>query len=155
MATNTNRLNILHWNIQGFKSKYQELRSIFNEKKLLVACLQETLLGDSQWQLPKNLKLEKGPFIAGHNNRGVAMVLHSALQYTRVPLRTTLETVAVTIHSGKKITICNIYLSPNSNVSKDEIHSVVQQLPRPFLLLGDFNAKHPLWDTINLTDQVK
>ncbi|MEL7079665.1 MAG: endonuclease/exonuclease/phosphatase family protein, partial [Cyanobacteria bacterium J06582_2] len=33
------------------------------------------------------------------------------------------------------------------------MHSVVQQLPRPFLLLGDFNAKHPLWDTINPTDQ--
>ncbi|MEL7079277.1 MAG: reverse transcriptase family protein [Cyanobacteria bacterium J06582_2] len=147
------KLTIIQWNIQGLRSKYDELLSLFNEKKLLVACLQETLLGDSRWQPSKKFKLERAPFFAGCNNRGVAMVLHSTLQYTKVPLQTTLEAVAITIHSGKNITICSIYLSPNSGVTKDELTDVIRQLPRPFLLLGDFNAKHPLWDGKNLEDQ--
>ena len=154
MAENENKLDKLRigqWNIQGLRSKYEELRSILNNEKLLVACLQETLLGDSTWQPPKHLKVERSPNING--GRGVAVVLHSSLQYTRLPLQTTLETVAVSIHSGRKITICSIYLSPNSNITKDELLGVIRQLPRPFLLLGDFNAKHPLWDSRNPSDQ--
>ena len=147
------KLTIAQWNIQGLRAKYEEFRSIFNKKKLFVACLQETLLGDSQWKPSKNFKMEKSPYLAGLHHRGVAMVLHSASQYTRIPLQTTLEAVAITIHSGKKISICSIYLSPNSNITKDELRSVISQLPRPFLLLGDFNAKHPLWDPKHPADQ--
>ena len=137
------KLSIAQWNIQGLRPKYEELRSIFHDKNLLVACLQETLLGDSTWQPPKTFKLEKNPNIDG--SRGVAVVLHSSLQYTRLPLRTTLEAVAVSINSGRKITVCSIYLSPNANITREELVGIIQQLPRPFLLLGDFNAKHPLW----------
>ena len=155
MATNRPRLdklNIAQWNIQGLRSKYQELRTILNEENIQVACLQETLLGDTEWQPSKQFKLEKSPHFGGNNNRGVALMLHSALQYSRINLRTTLEVVAVTIHNGKEFTIGSIYLSPNVNVPKEDLRTVIQQLPRPFLLLGDYNAKHPSWDLINPVD---
>ena len=38
-----------------------------------------------------------------------------------------------------------MYLSPNIPVTKQELHSVLSQLPRPLLLLGDMNAKHISW----------
>ena len=34
----------------------------------------------------------------------------------------------------------------------EELKSLIRQLPRPFLLLGDFNAKHPAWDFENSAD---
>ena len=79
-------------------------------------------------------------------------MVHTTLQYTRVQLFTTLEAVAVTVNSNKQYTICSIYLSPNSNIHRNEIKDLLEQLPRPFLLLGDFNAKHPMWDLTNKDD---
>jgi len=143
----------MQWNIQGFRSKYQELRTIIEEKNILIACLQETLLGDSNWQPSKQFSLEKSPHIAGDTNRGTAMLLHKSLQYSRVPLRTTIEAIAVTIYSERKITVCSIYISPNVIARKEELSRLIGQLPRPFLLLGDLNAKHPLWDFTHPADQ--
>ena len=50
-----------------------ELSSILSKKKISVACLQETLLGDSNWCPTKKYKLEKSPHIGGAQNRGVAI----------------------------------------------------------------------------------
>ena len=121
MAGNRKKLDKLHiiqWNIQGLRARYQELRSILYNNKILVACLQETLLGDSQWQPSKQFKIEKSPHLGGGSNRGVALLLHSSLQYTRIRLFTTIEAVAATVHTGKELTICSIYLSPNLNIER-------------------------------------
>ena len=79
-------------------------------------------------------------------------MLHTSLQYSRVPLNTTLEAVAVKISSSKQYTICSLYLSPNTNINKEEVRDLIRQLPHPFLLMGDFNAKHSAWDFENATD---
>ena len=146
------KLNILQWNVQGLGAKAPELSSILSKKNISVTCLQETLLGDSNWCPRKKYKLEKSPHIGGEQNRGVAILIHATLQYNRVPLHTTLEAAAVTINSTKRYTICSVYLSPNANIDMEELKSLIRQLPRPFLLLGDFNAKHPAWDFENSAD---
>ena len=87
--------------------------------------------------------MEKSPHFGGDNSRGVALLLHASVQYTRIRLHTTLEAVAVKMHSGRELTVCSLYLSLNVSITRDEIRSVVLQLPHPFLPLGDFNAKHP------------
>ena len=79
-------------------------------------------------------------------------MIHTTLQYTRVRLYTTLEAVAVTINANKQYTLCSVYLSPSANIRKEEIRALLRQLPRLSLVLGDFNAKHPLWDPINNDD---
>ena len=145
------KLNILQWNIQGIRSKYQELRTILHDEKILVACIQETLLGDTSWQPTKTYTIEKSPH-TGDQNRGVAVLCHATLKYNRVRLYTTLEAVAITIHSNKQYTICSIYISPSINIRREDILDLIKQLPQPFLLLGDFNAKHPLWDFENSED---
>ena len=146
------KLRIIQWNIQGLRAKNEELRSILWENKILIACLQETLLGDSHWQPPRHYKLERSPHFGGDNNRGVAIMLHSSLQHSRLHLNSTLEVVAATIRAQKAYTVCSIYLSPNTRINKGEIRDIIRQLPRPFILLGDFNGKHPLWDLQNPSD---
>ena len=49
---------------------------------------------------------------------------------------------------NRKYTICSIYLPPNEPVSYVELVRLLQQLPKPFLLLGDFNSRHPMWGDI-------
>ena len=82
----------------------------------------------------------------------MAILIHATLQYNRVPLHTTLEAAAVTISSIKRYTICSVYLSHNANIDMEDLKSLIRQLPRPFLLLGNFNAKHPAWDFENSVD---
>ena len=72
MATNIiklEKLNILQWNVQGLRAKALELSSILSEK-ISVACLQETLLGDSNWCPTKKYKLEKAPTLVGNRIEG-------------------------------------------------------------------------------------
>ena len=82
----------------------------------------------------------------------MAILIHATLQYNCVPLHTTLEAAAVTINSTKRYTLCSVYLSPNANIDMEELKSLIRQLPRPFLLLGDFNVKHPARDFENSAD---
>ena len=102
------KVNIIQWNIQGLRARYQELRSILYEEKISVACLQETLLGDSQWQPSRQFKLEKSPLFGGISSRGAALLIHRALQYTRTRIHTTIEAVAVTVHTGRDYHLLHI-----------------------------------------------
>ena len=62
-----------------------------------------------------------------------------------VPLISNLQVVAVKIFIGFPIIICNIYLPQNNNVSLDEINSILNQINSPFLFLGGFNARNPIF----------
>ncbi|GFY57343.1 hypothetical protein TNIN_178471 [Trichonephila inaurata madagascariensis] len=56
-----------------------------------------------------------------------------------------LQAVAVQVSIFSTVTICNIYLPPNAPLNFRELQELIDQLPSPFILLGDFNAHHLLW----------
>ena len=43
------------------------------------------------------------------------------------------------------MTICSVYLPPNRSVDVVKLRQLVKQLPKPFMLLGDFNGHHTMW----------
>ncbi|XP_055932969.1 uncharacterized protein LOC129962991 [Argiope bruennichi] len=43
------------------------------------------------------------------------------------------------------ITVCSIYLSPNVSIDQKDINSLLNELPHPLILVGDFNGHSPLW----------
>ena len=49
---------------------------------------------------------------------------------------------------SKAVTVCNIYIPPSVNVSLSDLEQLIQQLPAPFVLVGDFNAQSPLWGDV-------
>jgi hypothetical protein len=49
-------------------------------------------------------------------------------------------------------TLCNIYLPPVVPVSPADLTNLISQLPPPFILLGDFNARNILWGAVR-TDE--
>ena len=63
----------------------------------------------------------------------------------QLQLTTNLQAVAIRCQLHKLITICSLYLPPSTNIAIDEIQELISQLPPPFLLLGDFNARSPIW----------
>ena len=46
---------------------------------------------------------------------------------------------------NKVVTFCSIYLPPSDHVVKTDLINLIEQLPYPFVLLGDFNGHSPVW----------
>ena len=65
-----------------------------------------------------------------------------------ISLNTSLEAVAVQINMSRAYTICSLYLPPNSELARNQLTDLINQLPQPFLLLGDVNSRHHHWGDI-------
>ena len=56
-----------------------------------------------------------------------------------------MQAKAVSISAHKTITMCSIYLPTISILNPKEINQLVDQLPSPYILVGDVNAHIKLW----------
>ena len=149
--------NILQWNCEGIKAKFSggDILQLIKETDTTCLCLQETKLApDSKFNIKKfraylkNLNIEEGQ----HPHGGVAIFVKSHISSYQVQLTTALQAVAVSVKFHKRITLCSLYLPPAQAATKAQVQSLKRelqglfdQLPRPFIVLGDFNAHHPLW----------
>ncbi|GFT08237.1 RNA-directed DNA polymerase from mobile element jockey [Trichonephila clavipes] len=76
---------------------------------------------------------------------GVALLINHATPCCPVLIRTSIQAVAVQVSIFSTVTICNVYLPTNAPLNFRELQELIDQLPSPFILLGDFNAHHLLW----------
>ena len=53
--------------------------------------------------------------------------------------------MAARVTLNKVVTFCSIYLPPSDHVAKTDLINPIEQLPSPFVLLGDFNGHSPVW----------
>ena len=56
-----------------------------------------------------------------------------------------------TLH--RAISICNIYIPPSYSLKTKDLENIISQIPKPFILLGDFNAHNHLWGSSNITSR--
>ena len=140
---------ILQWNIRGLRANYEELLLLL-KKGTIVAGLQETLLtNESQISISgfNNLHSNKG--------RGVSLLLHNSLLYSQLILQTELDAIAAQVSLRKTVTVCTLYLSPSKTVSKTDLEGLLEQLPKPYILIGDLNGHSPRWGSDHLNPQGK
>ncbi|GFU50703.1 putative RNA-directed DNA polymerase from transposon X-element [Trichonephila clavipes] len=83
----------------------------------------------------------EGPSVSG----GVCIFTSLDVPSSALPLHTSLQAVAVRIHSTSLITVCCLYLPPNTAIHQHDLNNLVDQLPAPFIILGDFNGHSTLW----------
>ena len=147
--------SIIHWNIRGFHANYNNLSLMLGQETPAVVCLQETLLSDGKSSHVAGYKGFDSPNPVSSSKRGVSLLVHKSNLCSEVRLNTPLEAVAVMVSLNKTITVCSLYLSPSSVVSKQHLEDLISQLPRPFLLLGDLNGHSPMWGSDRLDSQGK
>ena len=80
---------------------------------------------------------------------GHAIMIRISTAHTILPPNTKLQTMACRVGITNTFTICILYLHSNEN---PPIQDLINQLPPPFLILGDINGRHPSWDG-DRTDQ--
>lgn len=140
--------DIIQWNCEGILPKKGELEKLVTEKDPVCVCLQETKLPyNATCRLPgyksflKNLEVLDG----GNAHGGVAVLVRRGVSAFAVDLNTRLQAVAVSVKLRKRITVCSLYLPPGEVIQRRQLEGLITQLPEPFLLLGDFNARSKLW----------
>ena len=139
---------ILQWNLRGIRARTQDLRLLLHETNPSFICLQELKLPDSEAnfaihhsyhthiRLPEENAVPKG---------GVLVAVRKTIPHSAVQLNTPLQAVAVHLHEGPLRSISSIYLPPGDNITINQIQQLIDQLPKPTLLSGDFNAHNPMW----------
>ena len=121
---------------------------LINDIYLVAICLQETMLNVNT-PCPReysSYRTKYDPEIG--SNGGCLIYVRNDIPQIPLILNTSLQSVAVQIAVQRKYTLCSIYLPPNDHVSYEELIRLIHQLPKPFLLLGDFNSRHPMWGDI-------
>ena len=133
--------SFIHWNIKGVNSNFEDLKLLTNIYHPKILGLQETLCDTFTLAGYSILHKRDNP-----GDRGVSLMIENSIVSSEVVLQTDLEALATRATVGKKTyTFCNLYLSPSKTYSKVRIEHLLDQLPRPAVLMGDFNAHHPLW----------
>ena len=159
--------DILQWNCKGLRAHAEELKVLIHDFNPGIICLQETMLGDSifnpgiiclQETMVGDSIFNPGLNYNGFNSLpptgegahgGVPIIIHKSLQHSP------LQAVALSVLLNRKISVCSLYLPPSLDFDLHDLQSLVDQLPVPFLLLGDFNAHHSLWGSENLDNKGK
>ncbi|GFW75431.1 probable RNA-directed DNA polymerase from transposon X-element [Trichonephila clavipes] len=117
-----------------------------NEHLPVCVALQETLLKPSCTSNIQGYSILRKDCNTGERAcGGVALLIKHATPFSPVLIHTSLQAVAVQVSIFSTVTICNVYLPPNVPLNFRELQELIDQLPSPIILLGDFNAHHLLW----------
>ena len=94
--------------------------------------------------IPLNI-LTKNSALNDRATGGVAQLINKSHLFSEVHLNTPLPAVAARVTLNKVVTFCSIHLPPSDHVAKTDLINLIEQLPSPFVLLGDFNGHSPVW----------
>lgn len=139
---------ILQWNCNGLYNNIAELKKIINELEPTVICIQETHLKNFQTPSLRGYTIYNKNSTHQRARGGVLIAIKNNIFVTEINLATNLEAVAINIKYPTPITICNIYISPSEPIDRTELNVLTNNLPKPYVLLGDFNCHNTLWGSI-------
>ena len=145
----TTNMSIVHWNMCGYKAKYQSLRKLLEDTNCSCICLQETMEDIHPLWKPGGYRVfsRRGPGV-GHAG-GVAILVRDSVPCVEVPLNTNLQAIAIKIKLERNYNVCSIYIPPNNAFKCSQLENIANQLSEPTLFLGDYNARHLQWgDTV-------
>ncbi|KAI5735926.1 hypothetical protein M8J77_024290 [Diaphorina citri] len=153
---------VLQWNINGIYSHFNELKCLIRKFSPLVICIQETHLAPDKEPKLRGFELYRSDYTGGRIAcGGVCIYVHDSCFSKQVQINTNLQCVAAQVklpHFSQPISICNIY-TPNTTqsipYSEADLTAIKNQLPSPFIIVGDFNAHNPLWGSLTRSNEGK
>ncbi|GBM16649.1 hypothetical protein AVEN_222415-1 [Araneus ventricosus] len=138
---------VVSWNCRGFRSKVCHIKDLIYEVHPVCIALQETYLKPADIAKIKRYSLVRkdNENESGRASGGVALLVSHDTPSSVITLHTNLQAVAVRVMFSNLVTICTLYLPPSTSVDERDLNRLVDELPTPFIILGDFNGHSPLW----------
>jgi hypothetical protein len=135
--------------MQSYRTKFNDLKTLIREFSPACIYLQETMLRDYVANPPSQYKIVQSTVARNDNHeRSVAILIHNKIPFDIIPINSNQQVVAVKIYLKKTYTVCTMYL-PHLPTQYNDIKNIIDQLSKPFLLLGYMNAKSPIWGSNN------
>ncbi|VVC39001.1 Endonuclease/exonuclease/phosphatase,Zinc finger, CCHC-type, partial [Cinara cedri] len=86
---------------------------------------------------------------------GVSIFIKSNIPSKDIQININLETIAISVELSVTFTLCNIYLPNQTDFSLLDLENIIRQLPKPFILVGDFNSHNIIWGSNNTNPRGK
>ena len=76
---------------------------------------------------------------------GVSLLIRKYVHQSKIDINTCLRAIAVLATLHKTVSICSLYISPHDSINEKELNNLIKQLPKPFILIEDFNSHNIIW----------
>ncbi|GBL86172.1 hypothetical protein AVEN_186208-1 [Araneus ventricosus] len=135
----------------GFCSKACHIKNLIYELHPVCIALQETHLKPADIAKIKRYCLVRkdNENESGRASGGVAHLVSHDTPSSVITLHTNLQAVAVRVMLSNLVTVCTLYLPLSTSVDERDFDRLVDELPAPFIIIGDFNGHSPLWGSNN------
>lgn len=140
------QLSLLQWNAHSILPKIANFRSLINLNQVQIFAISETWLTEE-----KDFYVPQFNILRSDRDQpygGVLLGLKHGIEFKRVEIEqpSPIEIVAATINvTSTELTIASIYIPPTINLRYTDLKRIVDTLPAPLMLLGDFNSKGCAW----------
>ena len=137
---------IIQCNIRGASVNYSELLLLIAKYCPTIICLQETHLKNNTTINMKNYYSYN--YIKQYTDRPCgrsSIIINKNIPHSEITLNTNMQAVAISATLHKMITVYSVYIPPNEEPRKLELNNLIEQLPRPFIIMGDFNSHNEIW----------
>ena len=135
------------WNCRGIRNKKSFLENLmWVHQPLLVAAQEIKLKTDTNFNpyISNYSYIDQRLETEGNAAGGVCFYIHNDVVYHRIKLKTQFQAIAIHAYLHKRITICNIYINPQQTFTQRDLEQLVEQLPKPYILTGDFNSHNTI-----------
>ena len=90
-------------------------------------------------------------FIESTNNYGgcsnnTAMIIRDDIPFRNFNFLSNIRFTAIKVFMKKWYTLFTVYLPPNVLIDENYFNDFINRLPEPYIILGDFNGRHTLWN---------
>lgn len=139
-------MDILQWNINGYFKRLENIKLLVNHTWPTCICFQETNFSSNYCAFMSGYeKFYRNRTQSGRASGGVVIYIKPHTIPEEIKLNTNLEAIAIKIKFPFSITMCNIYIPNSHRLDKQEFNKLIEQLPKPYIILGDFNSHHFYW----------
>ena len=147
---NSEELNILQWNCQGFFSKKEEITQLLAEFDILI--LNETLLNEDSLKYVKFKTHEVIHLTNISGKNGSSIIFTKNLKHTIINFDNTsldFEILGISLETTLGfINIISYYRSPSLNYPNNfwtDFINLIQPFKQNLILCGDFNLHNTYW----------
>ena len=137
--------SIIQWNCRGLAVNHEQLDIIISDYCPKIICLQETYLSTDNFYISN---FSSYHHISSNNLRasgGSSIFVHSDVPHGPININSNLQVTTCSVTLSSVITICNLYIPPSYKLLRSDLDNLISQIPKPFILLGDFNSHSPTW----------
>ena len=139
---------IIQWNIRRARINFCELLLLITKYCPAIICLQETYLKNNTSINMKNYYSYN--YIKQYTDRpcsGSSIIINNDIPHSEITQNTNVQAVAISPTLHKTIPVCSVYIPPKEEPKELELNNLIEQLLRPFVIMGDFNSHNEIWES--------